>query len=306
MVLNDLTGQQFYDLFVKERFGKPGEFKKTMWLCQCKCGNEVVVSGSNLKSGNTKSCGCNKFAERPRISVDNEIYGVLRAIKRVNTHDVLCECICGKQIIVSFNNLRSGNTQSCGCRLANFILNDMKNLTGRRFGELLVLARYIDAKQSAKTQKWLCLCSCGRYTIVDDQKLTSGHTQSCGCMKNSLPESIIVHYLRTHEISFEKEFKYKDLVSYTGLPLRFDFKIDTLDGYFLLEYQGQQHYLNHDDFGRQQREVTDKMKKEYCAKNNIELVEIRYDETLIESLEGIISFHDVLHDNPVPSLKRKV
>jgi len=29
-----------------------------MWLCQCDCGNEVTVSGNNLRSGNTKSCGC--------------------------------------------------------------------------------------------------------------------------------------------------------------------------------------------------------------------------------------------------------
>lgn len=30
----------------------------TRWLCRCKCGNEVVVRGYNLRSGNTKSCGC--------------------------------------------------------------------------------------------------------------------------------------------------------------------------------------------------------------------------------------------------------
>ena len=29
-----------------------------MWLCKCQCGNELIVSASNLKSGNTKSCGC--------------------------------------------------------------------------------------------------------------------------------------------------------------------------------------------------------------------------------------------------------
>lgn len=28
------------------------------WLCQCDCGNKKIVEGGNLKSGNTKSCGC--------------------------------------------------------------------------------------------------------------------------------------------------------------------------------------------------------------------------------------------------------
>jgi hypothetical protein len=36
-----------------------GQCKNTaLWRCKCACGNEVVVSGKNLRSGNTKSCGC--------------------------------------------------------------------------------------------------------------------------------------------------------------------------------------------------------------------------------------------------------
>ena len=59
----------------------------------------------------------------------------------------------------------------------------------------------------------------------------------------------------------------------------------------------------YDEFGKQQREVTDKIKKEYCAKNNIELIEIKYDEDIISSLKHIIKTHNVLHDNPVLSAK---
>lgn len=31
---------------------------RAMWKCKCKCGNEVIVLGKHLRSGNTKSCGC--------------------------------------------------------------------------------------------------------------------------------------------------------------------------------------------------------------------------------------------------------
>ena len=31
---------------------------RAQWLCECKCGNQVVVMGKHLRSGNTKSCGC--------------------------------------------------------------------------------------------------------------------------------------------------------------------------------------------------------------------------------------------------------
>lgn len=32
--------------------------QRATWLCRCTCGNETVVVGKNLRSGNTKSCGC--------------------------------------------------------------------------------------------------------------------------------------------------------------------------------------------------------------------------------------------------------
>jgi len=31
---------------------------KSMWLCRCTCGNTIIVMGSDLTRGHTKSCGC--------------------------------------------------------------------------------------------------------------------------------------------------------------------------------------------------------------------------------------------------------
>ncbi len=55
--LIDLVGEKFERLVVVEIVGKNkwGQYK---WRCLCDCGEEVVVFGGKLRSGDTKSCGC--------------------------------------------------------------------------------------------------------------------------------------------------------------------------------------------------------------------------------------------------------
>lgn len=51
----DLTGQRFGKLTVTGiAVDIPGKKKK--WNCRCDCGNECIVSGSNLRSGHTTEC----------------------------------------------------------------------------------------------------------------------------------------------------------------------------------------------------------------------------------------------------------
>lgn len=63
----NLTGQRFGNLTVIEVHGQDAH-RAYRWKCQCDCGNETVVRGSQLKSGVTRSCGCGirKASSRPR------------------------------------------------------------------------------------------------------------------------------------------------------------------------------------------------------------------------------------------------
>lgn len=54
--LIDISGSRFSRIFVLARHETINQ--RTMWLCECDCGSEVVVDGRNLKSGATRSCGC--------------------------------------------------------------------------------------------------------------------------------------------------------------------------------------------------------------------------------------------------------
>ena len=60
-IINEI-GNKYGLLIVLSRAEHPTTDHSTdaFWLCQCECGNQIVVSGSRLRSGNTKSCGCIK------------------------------------------------------------------------------------------------------------------------------------------------------------------------------------------------------------------------------------------------------
>lgn len=54
------------------------------------------------------------------------------------------------------------------------------DLTGQKFGRLLVIKR-VDNNKHGQSM-WLCLCSCGIEKIVCGGNLNNGNTQSCRCL----------------------------------------------------------------------------------------------------------------------------
>lgn len=54
--LVDISGQTFGELTVLHRVENSRDHK-ARWRCRCSCGKEVDVSGKDLRSGHTKSCG---------------------------------------------------------------------------------------------------------------------------------------------------------------------------------------------------------------------------------------------------------
>lgn len=68
MKINDLTGKRFGKLTVIKRANNyipaSGKYQLAQWECLCDCGNKTIVIGSNLKRGNTTSCGCTAIKTR--------------------------------------------------------------------------------------------------------------------------------------------------------------------------------------------------------------------------------------------------
>jgi len=69
--VKDMTGQKFGRLTAISHVGYKRKY--AMWKCQCECGKIITVLGSDLRRGNTKSCGCFK---KDRASETHYIHGM--------------------------------------------------------------------------------------------------------------------------------------------------------------------------------------------------------------------------------------
>ena len=92
-----------------------------------------------------------------------------------------CRCDCGTVRDVYYRSLLSGVSQSCGCLRREEQTEKAMDLTGERFGKLLVLRRDPGRKDGGN-YFWICECDCGnRKSIRGTSLVKDGGTRSCGC-----------------------------------------------------------------------------------------------------------------------------
>ena len=297
----DFIGRRFGLLTVLHR-----DINNTLkYICKCDCGNIKSIYRSNLIKGFTNSCGClhskitsEKFTKNLLGQRFGRLAVIERDLDRPKSNGVYwkCVCDCGNTVSVLSQSLTSGTTKSCGCLKSELTSKKFShNLIGKQFGRLTVIERcenYILASNIQHSQ-WVCRCECGSIKKVRGHDLLSGRVCSCGCLI-SKGEEIIRIELNKRNVSFVTQYWFDDLRSDKNYPLKFDFAIIDKDNdniKCLVEYQGEQHFDDYDrgDFGKQQREVTDKLKKEYCEKNNIKFFEICYYEDIVQRIEEILN-----------------
>lgn len=271
----DLTNKVFGALTVIKEYPARTPQGSIQWVCKCKCGNTTIVSGDNLRRGHTLSCGClqSEKAKEKLIDLTGKKFGHLIVVKvdhkdKNRNYYWLCQCDCGKQTIVLGNNLKRGNTTSCGCHMND---GHVKDLRGQKFGKLTP----IDYFYKNNRVYWNCLCDCGNKTVVQSSSLTGLTTQSCGCINYSIGERNISSILDNNHIKYIKEYSPEDMKR----KLRFDFYLPEYNR--LIEFDGKQHFQpcggswdKNDSL--EQRQKRDKIKNEYAINNNIQLVRIPY------------------------------
>lgn len=177
------------------------------WICQCECGNLTQVDTAHLTSGHTKSCGCYKnsgvYNQNRRQDFTGAKFGRFTILRDAESKNgkryVECQCDCGTVKIIRLSDLKAGKVQSCGCLRNERVKEAMgkldhskptyrNDLSGQKFGYLTVLGFDPDTTLQKRTENnsksyWKCICVCGTKLSVVGTQLTSGHTQSCGCLQ---------------------------------------------------------------------------------------------------------------------------
>lgn len=281
----NLIGQKFNKLTILSIDKEQSEKKQRAWVqVQCDCGKIFSVSLNSLKCNNTKSCGCLKEKENLVGQVFN-YWTVLEYDKKISGKNYWkCQCSCGTIRSVCVDYLRNGISKSCGCQSTDLRAQSaLIDLTNQRFGLLTALH---PQKDNNNKYRWLCECDCGKRILVPAAWLRSGNTSSCGCRKNSYGEQQIAEILEKNNISFNMQYDFEDLIGDGGRKLKFDFAVFKDNKLkYLIECQGLQHYKqipywqSKEDFSKQQK--YDNLKRDFCFKNNIPLIEIKYDRSRI-------------------------
>jgi hypothetical protein len=171
------------------------------WKYKCSCGNTSTASGSDLRSGAVKGCGCGRKGQRHVIRnkgrmgktghtgrkpghrkprpLPKQFYWRLQVLSFAGYHEDgstlwLCLCTCGKTCKVRRWNLVANQTKSCGCLRGDAVRNykGISSKPGTAFRQLLV-----GYKQHAKEKKL-------EYSLTDNEfrALTSAPCFYCGAV----------------------------------------------------------------------------------------------------------------------------
>ena len=110
-----------------------------------------------------------------------------------------CKCDCGNTIKVNPSALRTDNKgkRSCGCSVHEKMVKaahaKYNDITGKRFGSVVVLG--VSDETYRNERKWKCLCDCGNIIHARVSWLRGTSERSCGCKtKDKIRETKILDY----------------------------------------------------------------------------------------------------------------
>lgn len=282
-------------------------FENNDVLVECDCGKKGHIEYKRFIERTYKYCSkechvlkfSSKYTDTSFIGKEFNNFKVLSILQRDTfMNEKLmqgvywkCECkICGRTGVFYAQDIVKGIKKSC-CDADKYTV---RYSNGDVINGIKIVNIYSIPGQGTL---WQCICPiCGDLFIRDPNSIVTGHCTSCGCINQSLGESVINEYLmrlsKEYNFTYSKEKTFPDLVSKKGSLLRYDFCIYFKDKTLLIEYDGEQHH----DFtkikgvsnqniekakelfaGIQER---DKQKDDYAYKHGYPLIRIDYTKNI--------------------------
>jgi len=142
------------------------------------------------------------------------------------------------------------------------------------------MVEYINAKTKVKI-------ICKKHGIFKQTPDSHLHTLGCRICKLSKGERELHYLLVNNKIEHIREKKFVQCKDKRALP--FDFYLP--EHKICIEYDGIQHFKIIDFFGEEsfkQTQKHDEIKNEFCKKNGIKLIRIKYDENIEEKIKFLL------------------
>lgn len=259
-----------------------GKYKKAHTKVKVKhkeCGNVYMVAPASFLSG--RKCpecfgnpnkGHENFIKEVKELVGDE-YSVLTKYINTNSKIKLKHNECGHEwFIVAASFLSGVRCPMCQHRSFKKTTDEYKKELKEEFSDFIVVSEYEGANSKIKLKHK----DCG-YVLETTPHGFNGICTNCSL---TFGEGFIKRFLVENNLKYKREFTFEDCRDKN--VLRFDFAVfDKNDKlYCLIEYDGEMHYKiieNYTSNKNLNNQIKrDKIKNDYCFKNNIKLIRIPY------------------------------
>jgi len=246
--------------------------------------NHLAGHGCKKCANDLKKIDFNNMIEKLNIMYKNKYdYSLLEYINTKNKVKIICP-IHGKFEQSLRSHLDGFGCHTCSYDLKRKDINDFINesniIHSNKYDYSLV--KYITSQINVKI-------ICPVHGEFEQQP--HHHLRGCRCPKcnSSKGEDIIRKILDENNINYKKQKTFKNCKNIR--PLKFDFYL--IDYNILIEFDGRQHFKSVRHWGGidglELQKIKDKIKTEYCIKNNIPLYRINYNENINEKMNEILS-----------------
>lgn len=196
----ELSGRKFGKLTVIKRYAKRGNTGQILWECVCSCGKEHTTSGECLRSGKSKSCGCNRFT--PPNKETNRVLAIWKQLYKSTI--IKRSKKFGYETDIDFDLFRTISSRKCfycGIEPTNFATDRFNTKTnGRKTSDTVVRYNGLDRLDSSLGYLKNNVVPCCKY---------------CNTAKNiMLPMEFMQFIKRVYEYNFigiEKEPEYVEI-----------------------------------------------------------------------------------------------